>query len=115
MTHGWQAIHGKPSKNWFHNKEFTLKMMDCGIVCASNGWHSGVGDPFVYFLKKHGIVFNDVTRSKSDYILKIPTMAKLKGCSKLKKWSCGCTNVRVAVDEFKARCLICGCEFELSL
>ena len=28
-----------------------------------------------------------------------------EGGSKLKKWSCGCTNVRVAVADFRAVCL----------
>jgi hypothetical protein len=115
MTHSWQAMYGKPSNSWFHNKEFTLKMMVFGIVCTSNGCHSGVGDPFVFLLKKHGIVFNSVMRSESDNILKIPQRTKPKGRSKLKKWSCGCTNIRVAVNEFEAKCLKCGNEFELIL
>ena len=34
--------------------------------------------------------------------------------SKLKKWTCGCTNVRVAVSDFRARCLKCGNEFKLA-
>ena len=115
MTHSWQVMYGKPSNSWFHNKEFTLKMMDFGIVCTSNGCHNGVGDPFVFLLKKHGIVFNSVMRSESDNILKIPPRAKPKGKSKLKKWSCRCTNIRVAVKEFEAKCLKCGNEFELFL
>ncbi len=115
MTYSWQAMYGKPSSSWFHNKEFKLKMMDFGIVCTSNGCHSGVGDPFVFLLKKHGIVFSGVMKSESDNILKIPTKAKPKGQSKLKKWSCGCTNIRVAVKEFEAKCLRCGNEFELFL
>jgi hypothetical protein len=112
MTHRWQAIYGKPSKSWFHNKEFQLKMMNLGIVCNSKGCHSGVGDPFVYLLKKHGIIFNFDSEAETNGIIKIPTRAQLKGRSKLIKWSCGCANIRVAVKDFKAKCLTCGNDFE---
>ena len=111
MTHSWQATYGKPSNSWFHNKEFQLKMLEFGIICNSNGCHSGAGDPFVYLLKKHGIIFNRDSEAESDGIIKIPTKAKSKGQSKLKKWSCGCTNIRVAVKSFKAKCLNCGNDF----
>ena len=33
--------------------------------------------------------------------------------SKLKKWSCGCQNVRVAIADFSATCNKCGNEFKL--
>jgi hypothetical protein len=113
MSHSWQAMYGKPSSSWFHNKEFKLKMMEFGIICNAKGYHIGVEDPFVLFLKKHGIFFNGEMKSESDNILEIPARAKPKGQSKLKKWSCGCTNIRVAVKEFEAKCLKCGREFEL--
>jgi hypothetical protein len=113
MTHSWQAMYGKPSKSWFHNKEFRLKMMELGIISDTKGYHIGIGDPFVFLLKKHGIVFNGEMKSQSDKILKIPPRAKPKGQSKLKKWSCECTNIRVAVKEFEAKCLRCGSLFEL--
>jgi hypothetical protein len=38
-----------------------------------------------------------------------------KGKSKLKKWSCGCTNIRVAVRSLEAKCLKCGNKFEIAL
>jgi hypothetical protein len=112
MTHSWQATYGKPSNSWFHNKEFQLKMLEFGIICNSKGCHHGVGDPFVYLLKKHGIVFNRLTELEPDGILKIPPKAKSKGKSKLKKWTCGCTNIRVAVKDFEAKCLKCCHEFK---
>ena len=89
-------------------------MMDFGIICNAKGYHSGVGNPFVFLLKKHGIVFNGEMKSKSDDTIKIPPRVKPKGQSKLKKWSCGCTNIRVAVKEFEAKCLKCGNLFELA-
>jgi hypothetical protein len=110
MTHSWQALYGNPSNSWFHNKEFQLKMLEFGIICNSKGYHQGVGDPFVYLLKKHGIVFNQTM--EPDGTIKIPPKAKTKGKSKLKKWTCGCTNVRVAVKDFEAKCIKCGNKFE---
>jgi hypothetical protein len=55
MVHSWQAIYGTPSKSWFHNKEFRLKMLEFGILVNNKGRHNGVTDPFVFMLKKHGI------------------------------------------------------------
>ena len=89
-------------------------MLEFGIICDRKGRHQGVGDPFVYLLKKHGIVFNRATKLEPDGTLKIPPQANLKGKSKLKKWTCGCTNIRVAVKEFEAKCLKCGKKFEVA-
>ncbi len=111
MCHSWQKIYGKPSKSWFHNKEFQTKMAEFGILINNKGRHIGVRDPFVFLLKKHGVVFNN-TRDP-DGIIKIPPKEKPKGKSKLKKWSCGCTNIRVGVKHLEVKCLKCGNTFEL--
>jgi hypothetical protein len=42
----------------------------------------------------------------------IPPKPKLKGTSKLKKWTCGCTNLRVGIKDLMAMCLKCGNRFE---
>jgi SprT-like family protein len=111
MSHSWQYIYGKPSKSWFHNKEFQMKMLELGIVCNNKGCHLGIGDPFVFLLKKHGIRFN--LNFDLDGVMKIPPKPKKKGNSKLKKWTCGCTNIRVAIADLEAECLKCGNRFEL--
>jgi hypothetical protein len=67
----------------------------------------------VTLLKGQGVEFVDV--DQSDGVIILPPTVKPKGKSKLKKWSCGCTNIRVAVKEFEAKCLKCGREFELAL
>jgi len=113
MTHAWQALFGKPSNSWYHNKEFCCKMMECGIACDKSGRDYGIKDPFAFILNRHGIVLNYLTDSNG--LIRIPPITKPKGKSKLKKWSCGCTNVRVAVKDFQAKCIRCGNDFERAI
>ena len=112
MCHVWQKLHGRPSKSWFHNKQFQLKMLSFGILINNKGCHLGVADPFVFLLRKHGVAFSHSTDAGG--VIRMPPKAKPKGKSKLKKWSCGCTNVRVAVKDFEAKCPKCGSKFERS-
>ena len=112
--HSWEhsyIIHNKRTKSWYHSKAFRAKMLSFGIHCNKKGCHLGIGNPFVFLLKKHGVIFNHTLNI--DGIVKLPPRVKPKGKSKLKKWTCGCTNIRVAVKEFEAKCLICGNNFEL--
>ena len=113
MTHAWQVSYGKPSNSWYHNKEFCCKMLECGIACGKSGRDYGIKDPFAFILNRHGIVLNHLTDSNG--LIRIPPINKPKGKSKLKKWSCGCTNVRVAVKDFQAKCLKCGNDFERAI
>ena len=110
MTHSWQVSYGSPSNNWYHNKKFRAKMIEFGIFTNKKGCHIKVGDPFMTLLKDQGVEFSDVDLSDGAIIL--PPAVKPKGNSKLKKWSCGCTIVRVAVKDFQAKCIKCGNEFE---
>lgn len=105
LTHSWQASYGSPSNNWYHNNEFRSKMQKFGIFTDKKGCHIKVANPFVSLLKSRGVEFVD--EEQSDGVIIYPPSVKPKGKSKLKKWSCGCTNVRVAVKEFEAKCLIC--------
>ena len=111
MVHTWQNHRGQLNKSGFHNTEFRAKMAEFGIQCNKNGCHTGLGDPFVFLVKKHGVVFNHSVDLNG--IIKIPPIVRPKGKSKLKKWTCGCTNIRVAVKSFEAKCLNCGNKFEL--
>lgn len=112
MAHSWQKIYGKPSNSWFHNKEFQIKMSEMGIMISNKGYHIGVGDPFVFLLKKHGIQFN--LKIGNNGIMEIPPKPKPKGKSKLRKWQCPCgQNVRVGKKDFFAECTLCQGEFAL--
>ncbi len=116
MVHSWEHTHleqEQRTRNWHHKKGFQVKLLESGIVCNERGDHLGVGDPFVFMLRKHGVSFNLPCYEARDGFLRIPPKKKPKGTSKLKKWSCGCTNVRVAT-ELEARCLKCSNRFELA-
>lgn len=111
MTHQWQQEFGKKkvtsdSSN-YHNVEFRRKTKEIGIPCGAFGVTLSYHDPFLSFLREHGV---SVERGFS-FVSK-PRLESKKGKSKLKKWRCRCTNVRVAVEEFSAQCLKCGNVFE---
>ena len=110
MTHSWQHLYGNPATSWFHNREFQMKLLEFGVVVDKKGCHHGLGDPFVFLLNKHGVAFNH--NKDPGGMIRIPPRATPKGKSKLRKWTCGCTNLRVAVPELEARCLRCGNRFE---
>jgi hypothetical protein len=114
MAHSWQYMYGQPSKSWFHNKEFQLKMLEFGIVINNRGCHMGVTGRFVYMLQRHGITFD----SLPDYglaggvLVPPPPKDKPKGKSNLRKWVCPCgQSARVGKKEFHATCDLCGEKF----
>jgi len=115
MVHSWEHIYvpeEKRTKNWYHTKAFRVKIAEIGILTNEKGCHIGIGDPFVHLLRLHAVSFNGAKRNPKGLIL-IPPKKKPKGKSKLKKWSCGCQNVRIGKAEFHATCDICGNKFEL--
>jgi len=111
MTHSWQAVCGKPSKSWFHNREFVLKLNGFGIICDNKGRHTDIGDPFIFLLQKHGIRFSDNSGTKE--MISPSSVPKPKGDSKLKKWQCACgQKARVGKKEFHATCDLCSYKFK---
>lgn len=108
LTHAWQALYGTPSTSWFHNQEFRQKMANCGVTCDTKGHQTHLADPFVFLLQQRGVSFSGGNEVEN----RMTPMPCQQGRSKLKKWSCGCTNVRVAVADFKARCLKCNSLFQ---
>jgi hypothetical protein len=116
MVHSWEHIYipeEKRTKSWYHTKAFRQKLAEIGILTDNRGCHTVVTDPFVHLLKRHAVEFESDTRDSKGLIV-IPPKPKPKGKSKLRKWSCGCQNVRVGKSEFKATCDICNKGFELA-
>jgi hypothetical protein len=105
MLHGVQYAHGKPGKGNYHNAEFIGWCERLGIPTNSKGTDLGITPDglFAQYAKRHGL------EGKFELLKNQKPKA---GGSKLKKWSCGCTNVRVAIEDFEATCNKCGNEFE---
>jgi hypothetical protein len=104
LLHAWQQVHGKPGDRNHHNCEFRDKAEELGLLIDEKGITGyAAHSPFKELLQRFGVnvPFEEV----------VPQAGKPRGDSKQKKWTCGCTNVRVAVKTFKARCLLCGNEF----
>ena len=116
MVHSYEYIYieeKKRTKNWYHTNAFREKLKSCGIHTDERGCHVAIGDPFKYILTRHGVSFEHDNLVKKGGLVLIPPKPKKKGKSKLKKWSCGCQNVRVGTKSFEATCKICGNDFEM--
>jgi hypothetical protein len=104
LLHAWQQSHGAPGKSNYHNVEFRRKAREFGLVIDQRGVTNYEPEsPFMTLLREHRIDLPEMPEP--------PAEPLYQGSSKLKKWSCGCTNVRVAKAVFRARCLLCGNEF----
>ena len=105
LLHGWQDSNGKPGKRNHHNAEFQAKARELGLVIDSRGLTGySANSPFKDLLGRHGV------RVPAHEV--VAPKAPPRGDSKMKKWVCGCTTVRVAVADFRARCLKCEKEFK---
>lgn len=105
VLHAVQYQSSKPGKGNHHNVEFVEWCERLGIPTNAKGHCLGIKPDglFAEYAKRHGLDGKFEFR-KND-------LPKPKG-SKLKKWTCGCTNVRVAIDDFQATCNKCGNDFE---
>jgi hypothetical protein len=103
LLHGWQQVYGRPGRNNYHNVQYRRKAQSLGLVVDKYGHtHYEAESPFTRLLREHGVELARIEQQ-------LPHMAQpVGGSSKLKKWTCGCTNVRVAVADFHAQCLKCG-------
>jgi hypothetical protein len=104
LLHAWQQAHGTPGKRNHHNAEFRAKAFELGLIIDRRGLGGYAAESrFKDLLRGVGVVVPEHEL--------LPPARRPRGESKLKKWSCGCTNVRVAVADFRAMCLKCGNEF----
>jgi hypothetical protein len=112
MTHQWQQEYGKKkaksSRNNYHNVEFRKITKEMGIPSDQRGVTLYYQNPFISFLKNHGVCV------KPRYFIENkPFVKQISAKTKLKKWYCGCTIARVAIRDFQAKCLKCGNKFKL--
>jgi hypothetical protein len=119
LLHGWQQAYGTVDFKHFnyHNREFRLKALGLGlIVDRYGGQEYWPGSPFVGLLRQFEVEVPDFSADEDEGDnhesavgrVASPKPALRSGNSKLKKWTCGCTNVRVAIGDFQAQCLKCG-------
>lgn len=108
MIHQWQhEMTGNWGKPPYHNVAFRQKARALGIPSDAYGHQLAMGDPFLAVCQANGIEVDPTTIEPSEGRQRVAA----RGESKLKKWSCGCTNVRVAIPDFEAMCLKCGRKF----
>lgn len=109
LLHAWQQAHGRPGLGNYHNRQFQAKALGYGLVVDRYGHTEFLPDSaFFRLLDRHGVSLPKLPMTLQ------PEQAG-QGSSKLKKWTCGCTNVRVAIPDFRARCLKPGCGNEFHL
>jgi hypothetical protein len=101
LGHEWEHLYGKPARPPYHSIIFRRRMLAIGVPCDKYGRSVGMQDPFVSFLRELGV--EDVVPFRAG----MEAAPRQPGKSKLKKWSCGCTNIWAAVD-VSAECLKCG-------
>jgi hypothetical protein len=113
MIHQWEERgERRKARRNYHTVGFREKAQLIGIPCDQKGVSLAYQDPFRSLLRKYGI---DLDNLIGEHDQETETsVAVIPGNSKLKKWTCGCTNVRVAIDDFKAKCLKCRNLFRLS-
>jgi hypothetical protein len=100
MLHAWQQAHGNPARRNHLNTEFRETCRSLGISVGRKGVIGCAADcPLTMLLAQYGI---DTAGLDARSPIERPM-----GPSKLNKWSCGCTNVRVAVKDFRVLCLKC--------
>jgi hypothetical protein len=101
LLHAWQEAHGKPGRHNHHNADLRQKALEYGLIVDMKGITTVQAGEFTAFLQELGIDPSPLPKPEDE------PAPRPRGQSKLKKWSCGCTNVRCAV-ELNASCLKCG-------
>jgi predicted SprT family Zn-dependent metalloprotease len=57
MAHLWQAVFGKPGKGNYHNKQFSKKMEELGLITSKTGCPGGdrTGQPMSHYIQDGGL------------------------------------------------------------
>lgn len=110
LIHLWMELYNKSKsksdtqRSWYHNKQFIEKALACGIITNHSGHDLGHNIVFSNLLLKYGI-YAPATEGRLIGQNGSNDESKQEK-SKLKPWSCGCTNIWCA-RELSARCLEC--------
>ena len=104
-AHAWQHNYGTPGKNRYHNKALREKLAGMGIPCDRYGHSEGIAEPFVSFLREHGVTAEERLVDPDS----VPSRKSRSGTQPT-KWTCGCTKVW-ATNEVHAVCTQCGNQF----
>jgi hypothetical protein len=107
LLHLWQHYHGTPPNSNYHNAEFRIKALECGLRADRHGCHNGYTKVFTNVLAKYGLHVEPVTAE-------IRLYGADKNDQKMKKWRCHCTTVRCAT-RLQAICLKCEQPFTSEL
>jgi hypothetical protein len=119
QLHLLQELAGVPGQNNYHNAQYRDTAERFGLLVDQRGHQKYAPDsPFLDLLAEYGIDPPMSVQAERGALLgqqppPRPPAPESGGRSKLRKWSCLCTNVRVAVADFRAQCLKCGLIFVL--
>ena len=100
-----------PRTNNYHDKAFRQRALSLGLIVDQWGHtkYSPAPSPFLDVLDRMAIKYPQQP-SKAETC--VSTISSKYNNSKLKPWICSCkpnpVHVRVAVEDFRARCLKCG-------
>jgi hypothetical protein len=117
LLHEWQDLHGEPSRaGAYHNKEFREKARTLGLLIDASGRSAGVVEGrFTVLLARAGVSMDDSkSASPAELERSFESRTAAASATKMRKWSCGCTNVRAAVV-LHATCTACGNNFERAI
>jgi len=112
MVHldNWSKDVQDCSASQYHNKAFKAGCDRIGLVCEQGKKHGWAHTSLSPELKKL-IVAHKPAKVAFSMFRAVESSAKSGPGSRMIKWSCGCTNIRVAVADFDATCNSCGGDF----
>jgi hypothetical protein len=111
MVHYANALDGihDCSKNQYHNKRFKARCESVGLICEPHPTRGWATTSLSTELRAR---VQKVAINKEAFSLYRPDQERQRAPTKMKKWMCGCTIIRAAV-EVQALCLKCNSEFKL--
>jgi hypothetical protein len=110
LLHAEEERTGKPGKNNYHKQPFRNRAESFGLIVDTSGYtqYKPAPSPFFDILNKYGVNIPDIPQPAIPQ--NIPSKAKLK------LWICECwpkpVRVRVAISDFRAKCLRCNQNFQ---